>query len=167
MTILRSTPEKSGCQEEEGDEGPVRRGADRSRARPSALDASVEPSRSGSLSRGTLVETAHDRRQTRPRGTNDPGPSVQQIEQPGPRSSGLPDPRHFLGYLSAYTRAAAQGKADPSSHDLTGDEPLRSPRAARSCHPEGSARRSVDRIEKEGAVDPPPAELCGEDSERR
>ena len=46
---------KSRCQEEEGEEGPVRRGADRSRARPSAQDASVEPPRSGSPSRGRLV----------------------------------------------------------------------------------------------------------------
>ena len=116
----------------------MRHGAERSRGRLSTLDASVEPPRSGSLSRGPLVETAHDRRQTPPRDTNDPGPCVQQIDQLGSRSSGLPDLRRFLGYFSD-TRAAAQGKAEPVSHNLTGDEPLRSPHAAHSHRSEGSA----------------------------
>ena len=133
----------------------MRRGAERSRARLSTLDATVEKPRSGSLSRGALVETAHDRRQTPPRDTNDPGLSVQQIEQGG---SGLPDPRRFLGC----TRAAARGKAEPISHDLTGDEPVSS-RATRSYHSEGSALSGSHRGGRCSGSPPPPAELCGGD----
>ena len=114
------------------------RGTERSRARPSVLDALVEPLRSLSLRQRT----------TTPREIDDPGPGVPQTEQPKPRSSGLPDTRRFLGYLSAYTRAAAKLISD----DLTDDELVRSLHGSRFCHSEGSTRRSLVRIE----VDAPP-----------
>ena len=118
------------------------RGTERSRARPSVLDALVEPLRSLSLRQRT----------TTPREIDDPGPGVPQTEQPKPRSSGLPDTRRFLLCLSAYTRAAAQGRAKLISDDLTDDEPVRSLHGSRFCHSEGSTRRSLVRIE----VDAPP-----------
>ena len=98
MAIQRST-RRNRCQEEDGDEGRVCRGTERSRARPSVLDALVEPLRSLSLRQRT----------TTPWEIDDPGPGVPQTEQPKPRSSGLPDTRRFLGYL--HPQNFVQGRA--------------------------------------------------------
>ena len=119
----------------------MRRGAERSCARPTALDASVKPPRSGSLSRGTLVDTAHDRRRFPIRGTNDPALSVQQIEQPAPRSSGLQDPRALSGVPLCVHASRSSRKG---SHDFTGDEPLRSPHAAGISSPRETLRCLVN-----------------------
>ena len=65
---------------------------------------------------------------------------LPQTMETEPRPPGLPNPKRFLGYISAYKQVVAQGTSASVSHDLTGDEPLGSP-VVHSCHSEGPAHR--------------------------
>ena len=149
MPILRSTPEKAAARKKREMRVPCVAG-------PSGV-APVLPRNHPAQGHSLTVpwfDTAHDRRQSPVRG-NDPAP-----QRAADRAAGLPDPSRFLAYLSAYTRAAAQGKAattlqvtSRSSHLTPSALVTHKHRLAAQWF---ASRRKVEWI--------PPAEICGGDS---